>query len=155
MTRFVRRAAVMAVMSAVVAGSGLAWAQTAPLTPEDVVAARQAEMATTGAITDMIKAGLAAGADVKGFEDAASALIKVATSYPHLFPEGTQGIANTKAKAEIWSDRAGFDKASAVFLTASTNLQAAAKSGDKAAFTAAFTAEGQSCGGCHRAYRAR
>ena len=135
--------------------SGLAWAQSVTLKPEEIVAARQGGMALTGGITDAMKAGVAAGADPKGFEEQANALIKWANAYPHLFPAGTENVANTKAKPEIWSDRAGFDKAAAAFVTASTNLAAAAKSGDKAAFAAAFTAEGQSCGGCHRTYKAR
>jgi cytochrome c556 len=164
MARFLRGA----VMLAAVTGLGLAqagWMQTAgaqtagaqmsTLKPEDVVQARQASMALTGGIADLMKAGVAAGADVKVYEEAAAGLVKLSKVYPQLFPENTQGVANTKAKAEIWSDRAGFEKAAAAFVTASTNLEAAAKSGDKAAFAAAFTAEGQSCGGCHRAYKAR
>ncbi len=151
MQRFVWVAAVALTVSV----SGFAVAQGVSLKPEEIVWARQGGMALTGSVTDMIKAGLAAGVDVKTFEEPAAALLKWANAYPHLFPEGTQGVANTKARAEIWSDRAGFDKAAAAFVTASTNLEAAAKSGDKAAFTAAFTAEGQSCGGCHRSYKAR
>lgn len=135
--------------------SGWAMAQTVGLKPEEVVKARQAGMDLTGGIVGVMKAGIAAGADVKGFEESAAALVAWAEAYPHLFPDGTQTAAGTKAKAEIWSDRAGFEKAATVFLTASNNLLAAAKAGDKAAFATAFTAEGQSCGGCHRAYKNR
>ena len=132
-----------------------AWAQTVPLPAAEVVKARQAGMAMTAGITAAMKAGIAADVDPKIFAEAAEGLVWWAKAYPGLFPDGTQSVADTKAKAEIWSDRAGFEKAAAAFVTASTALEAAAKSGDKAAFKTAFAAEGQSCGGCHRNYKNR
>ena len=143
-----------AALIATMATTGLAGAQTA-LKPEEIIAARQAGMALTGSITEAMKAGIAAGAEPKTFEAGAAAIAKWGAAYPHLFPEGTQTGAGTKAKKEIWSDRAGFDKASADMVAASIKLADAAKSNDKAAFAAAFTAEGQSCGGCHRNYKER
>ena len=60
-----------------------------------------------------------------------------------------------RQKAEIWSDRAGFEKADAAFVAASIALAEAAKSGDQAAFAVAFAEEGKTCGACHRAYKNR
>lgn len=136
-------------------GSGVAVAETVSLTSDQVIATRQSGMALTGSVTEMMKAGIAAGVDVTTYEEPAATLAKWAAAYPALFPDGTQTGLNTKAKAEIWSDRAGFEKANAVFVAASTKLAEAAKSGDKAAFAAAFAEEGKSCGGCHRAFKAR
>ena len=151
MKTLVLTAAVALTMSA----SGLASAQGIALAPNDIIAARQGGMALTGGVMEAIKNGLAAGVDVKTFEVAANGMVKWGTAYPKLYPAGTETGNNTKAKKEIWSDKAGFEKASADFVAASQKLAEAAKSGDKAAFTAAFQAEGQSCGGCHRAYRER
>lgn len=135
-------------------GTGLASAQPAPK-PEELIAARQAGMAMVGGLAEQMKAAVAAGSDVKVFEEPAAAMAKWGTAYIHLFPDGTQSGLNTKAKPEIWSDRAGFEKAAATFVAASIKLAEAAKSGDKAVFAAAFQAEGQACGGCHRPYKNR
>lgn len=141
----------------VVGGSGLAWAQTPapPPTPEQIITARQAGMDMVGGLAELMKAAVQSGADVQPFQEPAAAMAKWAAVYPHLFPEGTQTGGGTKAKAEVWSDRAGFEKAAAVMVAASTKLAEAAKSGDKAMFAEAFKAEGQSCGGCHRGFKNR
>lgn len=133
---------------------GVVAAQGAP-TPEQIVMTRQGGMAMVGSLADLMKAAVAAGADPKPFEEAAAAMAKWGTAYPALFPDGTQNVAETKAKPEIWSDRAGFEKADQTFVASSTALAQAAKSGDKAAFAAAFAEEGKACGGCHRNYKNR
>lgn len=123
------------------------------LKPDDIIAVRQAGMALAGGFAETIKAGIASGADTKQYVEGAEALVKWATAYMSLYPDGTQKGHDTKAKAEIWTDRAGFEKANAAFLAASEKFVLAAKSGDKAAFADAWKAEGQSCGGCHRNYK--
>lgn len=130
-------------------------AQGVPTKPDDIIAARQAGMALTGGMADAMKAAVQSGADVKPFADGAEAMAKWGMQYTALYPDGTQTGHDTKAKAEIWSDRAGFEKADAAFVQAAQKLAEAAKSGDKAAFAAAFTTTGQSCGGCHRNFKER
>jgi cytochrome c556 len=53
----------------------------------------------------------------------------------------------------VWSDRAGFEKAAADYASAADAMAAAAKAGDKDAFTAAFEQTGAACGACHKVYR--
>ncbi len=66
-------------------------------------------------------------------------------------PETAKGEAEvTKAKAEIWSDAAGFKAASAAYSAALTGVKGAA---DEAAFKTAFGAFGGTCKSCHEAYR--
>ena len=74
---------------------------------------------------------------------------------PSLFPPGTDTGHDTKAKPEVWSDRAGFLKAAADFTAASEKLSEAAKSGDVEAFAARFKAASAACGACHKAYKQR
>ena len=138
----------------ILAAPVIAAAQTA-LSPTEIIADRQAGMALTGGLTESIKNGLAAGVDVKTYEAAAAAMAKWGALYPKLFPAGTETGNNTKAKKEIWSDRAGFEKANADYVAAATKLAEAAKAGDKGVFTAAFQGVGQTCGGCHRNFRER
>ena len=126
---------------------------TLAFTSDQVIAMRQSGMALVGGFAETVKAGIAAGADVKQYNDGAEALVEFAGIYPALFPDGTQKGHDTKAKAEIWSDRAGFEKANATYLAAAEKFVAATKSGDKAAFADAWKTVGQSCGGCHRNYK--
>ncbi|QJF51324.1 c-type cytochrome [Roseobacter ponti] len=71
-----------------------------------------------------------------------------------LWPEGSvQGeVPETRAKAEIWSDAAGFEKSSEDLEAAADALVAAAGT-DLAAVQAAMKAAGESCSACHKAYR--
>ena len=71
-----------------------------------------------------------------------------------LFPEGTgPDKIKTDAKPEVWSDRAGFDKAADAFIEKSEAWVKAAESGDAAAAMQAFGAVGKTCGGCHDDYK--
>lgn len=149
MQKFVLTVAVLASFSS------LALAQGITLKPDDVIAARQAGMALVGGESDAMKAGVAAGVDVKPFAEGAAAMAKWGKQYTTLYPDGTQTGLETKAKPEIWSDRAGFEKANAAFVAAAEKLAAAAKAGDKDTFAAAFKDVGQTCGGCHKVYKAR
>jgi cytochrome c556 len=71
-----------------------------------------------------------------------------------LFPAGSDSSAGkTRAKAEIWSDSAGFKAASDKAAAASDNLATAVKGGDAAAVQTAAQGVQGACGGCHTAYR--
>jgi cytochrome c556 len=75
-----------------------------------------------------------------------------AEAFPEISKDG-----DTKAKPEIWTDAAGFDKAMAVLVDSSAALAALVKTDqtNSDAFKAAAGKLGQACGGCHRNYRAR
>jgi cytochrome c556 len=59
----------------------------------------------------------------------------------------------TKAKPEIWSNKAKFDEAGQKAGAAAKALVEAAKSGDKAKATDAFKAMGGACKNCHDDFR--
>ena len=72
------------------------------------------------------------------------------------FPEVSNlGLPDTKAKAEIWSDRADFDKKLKGFQTDVAALVQANDAGKGSADTvkAAIAALGQDCKACHDKYR--
>jgi cytochrome c556 len=66
-----------------------------------------------------------------------------------LFPEGSGG-GESRAKPEIWTDKAGFDQAMKDAQAAAAAMAAVT---DEAAFAAAFKTLGGSCKGCHDKYR--
>jgi len=66
-----------------------------------------------------------------------------------LFPEGSGG-GDSRAKPEIWTDRAGFDQAMKDAQAAAAAMAAVT---DEAAYGNALKALGGSCKGCHDKYR--
>ena len=66
-----------------------------------------------------------------------------------LFPEGSGG-GDSRAKPEIWSDRAGFDQAMKDAQAAATAMAAVT---EEAAFVPAMKSLGGACKGCHDKYR--
>lgn len=71
------------------------------------------------------------------------------------FPKGTGAEAGVKtaAKAEIWTDQAGFKKAAADFSAAAKGFKSAADTGDLAAAGKAMGALGGTCKGCHEKFK--
>ncbi len=140
---------------------GMAYAQTAPAGPgvllpaDTIIASRQAGYDLQAGVAASMKAMIDAGGDVKGLEDGAKGLLSWGHAIPALFPDGTQSGHNTKARAEIWSDRTGFEKAAKKFWTEADKLATLAAANDKAGFAAQYTTTTQACGACHRAYRVR
>lgn len=70
-----------------------------------------------------------------------------------LFPEGTESGYDTRAKPNIWSDRAGFDAALQAWSEA-VDAAIAADPQDLASLEAAAGPVFQECKACHEDYRA-
>jgi cytochrome c556 len=69
------------------------------------------------------------------------------------FGEGTDKGAPTKAKAEIWADKAKFGEYAEKMQAEMAKLNAAAKTGNLDSIKAAVGAVGGSCKTCHDAFR--
>ena len=119
----------------------------ASMTPDQMVAARQAAMKEDGGA---LKAAFSqTGAEA---EASAAVLLKNFTNFPALFKEGSL-TDKSEALPLIWTE---FDKFSAIFVKdqgLAADMLAAAKSGDQAAYLTAAKAIGASCGECHQTYR--
>lgn len=126
-----------------------------PLSAETIIAARQGGYDLQAGVVAGMKTVIDAGGDVKGLVDGAKGLSSWGHVIPTMFPDGTQSGHNTKARPEIWSDRAGFEKAAVNFWTAADKLATLADANDKAGFATQYTATTQACGACHRSYRVR
>lgn len=90
--------------------------------------------------------------------DSAKALAIFATlgdkfaGFAELFPPGSDA-GETKAKAAIWSDHAGFDAAAAGFRKAVADN--APTAGTEDGFKAGFTAVANACRACHQSFKNR
>lgn len=78
-----------------------------------------------------------------------NAILENLTKAHGLFPEGSGG-GDSRAKAEIWSDRAGFDKSMKDAQAAAAAMAAVT---EEAGLGPAMKALGGSCKGCHDKYR--
>ena len=152
-----KRFVLLATAALVLGASGLALAQGAGATlkPADIIAARQAGFDLQGGVTAAMKTVVDGGLDVKGLAAGAKGIAAWGKLIPAMFPDGTQTGGNTKAKPEIWTDRAGFEKAAAALVAAAEKAAQLADANDKDGFKAQYAALGQACGGCHRPYRAQ
>jgi cytochrome c556 len=71
------------------------------------------------------------------------------------FGPGTDTGAPTRARAEIWSNAAGFKQAADAFQAETPKLVAAAQSGNMDQIKAAFSGVTKTCDGCHDNFRSK
>jgi len=70
------------------------------------------------------------------------------------FIDGSQ-VGKTKAKPDIWKNKADFEKKMQALTDASAKLAATAGSSDKKAIVAAFKDTGGACKSCHDDYKSK
>jgi cytochrome c556 len=159
---FRSRAAMAAAASALVIAVGLvagAAHTDAAADAKTVIETRQKAMKGLGMHMEAINAFVEKGeGDAAMVAERAKEIAATSEKIPELFPEGTSladshGI-KTAAKAEIWSDRAGFEEAAEHMGEEAEELAETAEGGDKQAIAAAFAELGkEGCGGCHTKFR--
>ena len=122
--------------------------------PEDAIKYRKAAFTVMATHFGRIGAMASGKAPFDAAAAAANADIVMAMSkLPYAgFGEGT-GSGETRAKPEIWTERAKFDAAASKMQEEVVKLNVAAKSGNLDQIKVAFGAAGQSCKACHDNYR--
>lgn len=127
---------------------------TASLAQGDVIAKRQAGMKTLFQSANAIN-NAAKGGDFDTAATKAKELSATMHGFASQFPAGSgpkEGV-KTRAKAEIWSDAAGFKAALDKSTGAADAVVASVASKDAAAIGAAVQAFQGTCGGCHTPFR--
>lgn len=122
--------------------------------PEDAIKYRKAAFTVMGAHFGRIGAMASGKAPFDAAAAAANAdLVATLSKLPYAgFIEGT-ATGETRAKPEIWTERAKFDLAASKMQEEVVKLNVAAKSGNLDQIKLAFGAAGQSCKACHDNYR--
>jgi cytochrome c556 len=123
---------------------------------DQVVAARQAAMVMSGFTLDLMAKATDRGGDLKKQGYPAYALATWAKALPSMFPTGSgpdASSAKMTAKSEVWSDRAGYDKAAQDFIAATKRLRDLAKAGDLPGFKSQLSVVQKSCDECHQDYK--
>lgn len=124
--------------------------------PADPIKAREANFKELGknlkAVSDELKRDKP---DMAVIQAGTARLNELAPQVKDWFPEGSgpaPGV-ETEAKANIWTDRAGFETKHAALVDNIAKLNATALTGDIATIKAALPAAGGACKGCHDVYR--
>jgi cytochrome c556 len=122
-------------------------------TPAEIVKARQDAMKTMWpdfykAMAQTIRSGNPDLALVAAKAAPASEHVKKASQ---LFPPGTgrDVVPATRAKPEVWTQRAEFEGALTTLINATNAIGEAAKSGDAEKVKADWAAVAKACGACH------
>lgn len=137
----------------ILAGAAIALLGTAGAAlAQDVIAQRRDGLRGMGRHMEAIKAVTDARGDTRPLVARIDEMSTFFRGLPNLFPAGS-GTGETRALPAIWSDRAGFEQASANMVNQLQALRTAAAGGDVAATAAAFNQAGATCGACHRPYR--
>jgi cytochrome c556 len=124
------------------------------VTPSQIVASRQAAMRLAAADFQLIRTAAEKGADLRTLAGPARSLAQWAAALPGMFPPGTgPDVANTRARAEIWTDRAGFEQRAAEFASAAARLAELAEAADLAEGGRQWDAARLACAACHDRYR--
>ena len=126
--------------------------QTLP-TPQQIVAARQAAYHLSGAAMGNMKAVIDRGGDVSTQAYAARGVARWARALPTMFPDSTRGITPSRARPEIWDNRADFEAKAAAYAEAASQLAAVAQRGNRDAFAAQFDVTRAACQACHERYQ--
>lgn len=151
-TTALRNLAIAAGLSLAAAGGALA--QSAA---EQAVTARQAGYKQIGAAFKAINDEMRQRSpDMGVVAQAARTLKQHADRVPGWFPKGSgpETRLKTDAKAEIWTDAAGFAAASQALQAQATRMQQLAVAGDVDGVKAQIRTLGGTCKSCHDKYRA-
>ncbi len=129
-----------------------AWAQFAK--PEDAAKYRQSVMflqsTHLGRINGQLKSDKP---NLQVIADNAAVLDMVNRLFFAGFTPGSDMVANSRAKPEIWTDQAKFKQYADRLNTEVASLVAASRGGDVAATKSAFGSVAQTCKGCHDDFR--
>lgn len=144
-------------VAALAAGLCLAGGAVAAVNAKAVIEAREANFKTFGKSMKTMNDSLKSDSpDLAVIASNAAAIRALAPKVTTWFPKGTGPGAGvkTEARAEIWSDPAGFAAAARRLEPEAAKLEALARAGDLAGVRAQVRVVGGTCKGCHDKYKA-
>lgn len=135
----------------------VAFAFAAPAFAQDMGAIVKERAGIMKSVSGAVKAlDTSAKAGKVAPDDAARAAKALASykKYTSLFPAGSDsGKVKTRAKPEIWQDKARFESEAGKLLAALGDIEKAAKAGDAKAMGGAVKLAQETCSTCHKAFR--
>ena len=141
--------AAIAVIGAAVLAPGATAIDAAMVIKERKALMKEVVLKGFKATKQMIKDDFIEAADVAS---SMTKIAEVAAVYAKRFPKGTETGGETTASAEIWKNKADFEKRFVTFTANAKAAAATAANGDDAV-KAAFKTLAKDCSGCHKLYR--
>jgi cytochrome c556 len=124
--------------------------------PEDAVKYRQSAFSLLGNHMSRINEQLKSGSpDLNAIRSSATLVQTLAALPFEAFTPGSDKVTTSKARPEIWKDRAKVEELTRTMQAEVAKLAAVAHSGDARAIQAQVGAVGQACKACHDDYRAK
>ena len=112
-------------------------------TPDEIIATRQAGYKHIGDISDAMKKTVESGGEVSGYAAPAKEIQDWSIKLIALFPPGTEIGHDTKARPEIWTNKADFEAKATALGVEAGKLSTIAATGDKDAFADGFKGDGR------------
>lgn len=119
----------------------------------EVIAERRAGLKRMGEHMQAMKAVVDNKGAVQPLTATVDDMLAWYRSMPTRFPDGSDK-GDTRALPALFAERANFETVNGNMVNQLQALRTAAASGDPAAFATAYAQTGQTCGTCHRPYRA-
>ncbi len=154
MHRYSKFVCVAACVASIAAAALPAAAQYAK--PETAVKYRQAALTVLNSHMGRINAQLKSSTPNVQAIQTSAAVVEVMSKLPwDAFGHGTEFVANTKARPELFKNEAKFKELAEKMQVEAAKLNAVAKTGDVKAVRTQFSATGQSCDNCHDDFRSK
>ncbi len=144
-------------LMALAAGLCLAGGAVAAVNAKAVIEAREANFKTFGKSMKTMNDNLKSDSpDLAVIASNAATIRGLAPKVTTWFPKGTgpESGVKTEARAEIWTDGAGFAAAARRLEPEAAKLEALARAGDLAGVRAQVRVVGGTCKGCHDKFKA-
>ncbi len=144
-------------LMALAAGLCLAGGAVAAVNAKAVIEAREANFKTFGKSMKTMNDNLKSDSpDLAVIASNAATIRGLAPKITTWFPKGTgpESGVKTEARAEIWTDGAGFAAAARRLEPEAAKLEALARAGDLAGVRAQVRVLGGTCKGCHDKFKA-
>jgi cytochrome c556 len=132
--------------------AGVLLAMPVALVAQDVIATRKANFTAIRDDVRWVNQNRANGS-MEEITMRTGRIVENMGKVPGYFPAGSN-TGDTKAKAEIWSDRATFEARAADALREARALQALAAAGNRAGLEGGLRTLGATCNACHDRFRA-
>jgi cytochrome c556 len=141
--------------SVAVFGAALfAYTAVSAATPDETITARRASQKEVLELVKSVSTALKSNAGASSVVDQLTTIADRAQHWKAFFPEGT-GVGNTRARPEVWTNRAKFDSIADSYAADFAKALTLAKAGDTPGLVEQFKKATGNCDACHTDFRSK
>ena len=144
----------IALAGAMLFGAALATHMASAATPDEIIAARRASQKEVLELVKSVNTALKSNASASSVVGQLTTIADRAEHWKAFFPEGT-GVGNTRARPEVWTNRAKFDAIADNYAADFAKALVLAKAGDTPGLVEQFKKATGNCDACHTDFRGK